>query len=429
MAKCSKRKSARNAVRRERPGKNIPVGMTLVLVLAGTCSTLRAADDRPDHNYQNRLPSTKSVNIDKQITDVTHVEVYKTAKGPKWNSWTRCWFTPEGYLRVSFLDITGGQPGMKPDYGYEYASAEVLAKQGIKRCSRWCESQDAGRTWKPIRQIDASDPLKPRPDFFLLLRDRSLLGIGGVWCAWDPEKKDYIRIGHTMAWRSSDGGATWSRPVSLNDPNRMLSFCCLPKQLRDGTIVQPAYGTFDRNKPSPNTDAWLRFSPDGGKSWSEPLVLARGTDTLTNDEPEVVELKNGDLLVVLRHANPKAKSPALYLNCGQIIVTKAASGWKPGPLKQTNMGFRGFPALLRTRDGVLICAGSGNQFNFSFDEGRTWTATRSIADPKYNRHNHYPTLVELADGRILSVYHLGNHWPYPPPDDQWIHATSFRLKR
>ena len=36
---------------------------------------------------------------------------------------------------------------------------------------------------------------------------------------------------------------------------------------------------------------------------------------------------------------------------------------------------------------------------------------------------------ELPDGRVLSVYHVGNHWPYPPPQDEWIHATSFRVRR
>jgi len=93
------------------------------------------------------------------------------------------------------------------------------------------------------------------------------------------------------------------------------------------------------------------------------------------------------------------------------------------------IGHRASKGVLRTRGGVLICAGSGNQFNFSVDEGKTWSDTATIPDPAVGRPNHYPALLELPDGRILSVYHVGNHWPYPPPQDEWIHATSFRVKR
>jgi len=390
----------------------------------------QAGSDRHDHNYQNFLPNGRKVALPVKIEDLKHFCIYKTATGPKWSSWTRAWFTPEGYLRVCFLDISGGPAGLKPDYGYECCRPDVLARDGIKRCYRWCESRDGGATWKMIREVDASDPLKPQPNAFLPLENGSVLGIGGVLAEWDFKKSTYVTICHAMAWLSTDGGQTWGKPVSLNDPNKMGAAWCHPRRLRDGTIVLPCYGEFDKDTPvAPSTDAWLWFSKDGGKRWSEPLLLVRGAPTRTSDEPDVVELANGDLLVTLRHANPKAKGAAVYLNCGQIIVKKTTSGWKPGPLRQTRMGFRGFPILLRTRNGILISAGSGNQFNFSIDEGRTWSATASLADPAYNRHNHYPYLLEMPDGRILSVYHVGNHWTYPPPKEQWIHATSFRLKR
>lgn len=388
----------------------------------------RPPGERTDHNYQDFLPSALPTDVEGLVDDVKHAQVYRTATGPNWSCWTRVWFTPEGYLRVAFTDMSGGPAGITPSYAFEYAPADKLAEQGIKRCRRWCESRDGGQTWQPIREIDASDPLEPQPDFFLLLDDGATLGVGGVWNGWDFDKNTYTTIGHTMAWLSSDGGASLSKPVSLNDPEEMASFCCKPRQLRDGTIVVPAYGTFDKKAPNPTTDAWLWFSVDRGKNWSKPLLLASGIPTRTNDEPTVAELANGDLLVVLRHSNPKAEGAALYTNCGQMVVKRSESGWKPGEWQPTTMGFRGFPELLRTRNGVLICAGSGNQYNFSVDDGKTWSRTIGICDPTYNRHNHYPALTELPDGRILSVYHLGNHWPYPPPEDEWIHATSSRLK-
>ena len=100
-----------------------------------------------------------------------------------------------------------------------------------------------------------------------------------------------------MAYRSSDGGRTWSEPTSPNDPDAMAAYWCHPRQLSEGTIVLPAYGTFEKDNPSPQTDAWLWLSEDGGRTWSEPLLLARGIEARTTDEPEVAELANGDLWI------------------------------------------------------------------------------------------------------------------------------------
>jgi hypothetical protein len=123
----------------------------------------------------------------------------------------------------------------------------------------------------------------------------------------------------------------------------------------------------------------------------------------------------------------KKDGPEVYVNCGQIVVRKVKGEWVAGPHVMTPLGFRGHPVLQRTRAGVLICAGSGNQFNFSVDEGKTWSETQRMEDPAYKRHNHYPMLVEMPDGRVMSIYHFGNDWPYPSPEPQWIHATVFRV--
>ena len=169
-------------------------------------------------------------------------------------------------------------------------------------------------------------------------------------------------------------------------------------------------------------------SRDGGRSWSKPLPLEQGTETLSCEEPEVAELGNGDLLVVMRHCNPsKAGTDDVYVNCGQQVVRNVQGRWVAGPHVMTPLGFRGHPALLRTQEGIVICAGSGNQFNFSIDEGKTWSETIRIDDSAYRRHNHYPVLLEMPDGRIMSFYHMGNDLPYPPPEDEWIHATTFRV--
>jgi hypothetical protein len=390
-------------------------------------------EKRSDWAYENKLPTYNgigSVKLPVRISQVEHHQVYRPETKPSWTSWVRIWFSRDGHLRVSFTELTGGSTKMEPSYVHEYASPEKLKETGLRRYIRWCESKDHGRTWRTIKTLDRSDMYLPHPEDYLLLQDGTLLAVGGIWAGWDYEKKAYENIGQAMIWRSDDEGETWNTPAVLNDPKKIQAYWCHPKQLRDGTIVLPAYGSFDLNNKSPQTDSFLFFSYDGGKTWSEPRLLIKGTETMTNDEPEVVELENGDLLVVLRHANltlPEDKG--LYMNCGQIIVKKTPAGWQPGEHLLTNMGFRGFPALLRTRENILICTGSIQQFNFSVDNGRTWSPTGSISDPQYPRMNHYPILKELADGRIVSVYHFGNHWPFPPPEDEWIHATFFKVTK
>jgi hypothetical protein len=261
----------------------------------------------------------------------------------------------------------------------------------------------------------------------------TLLGAGGVLHTWNDAEDAITWIGRTLCAYSYDGGTTWKEQVALNDPDEHIMFHeGRLKLLSDGTAVLPVYGQVASHpRPEKNPwDAYLYFSSDGGESWSPPLRLGQGTTTLSFEEPEVVELANHDLLVVMRHSNPsKVGSEEVYVNCGQTVVRKVRGRWRAGPHAMTAMGFRGHPALLRTHDGIVICAGSGNQFNFSLDDGKTWSETIRVEDPTYRRHNHYPVLVETSDGRVMSIYHLGNDWPYPPPEDQWIHATEFRVVR
>jgi hypothetical protein len=389
-------------------------------------------EQRSDWAYEDKLPTYNGIGnvaLPVKISDIEHRQVYRSERKPQWASWVRLWSTRSGDIRVSFTELTGGSVEMKPSYMHEYASPEKLKEAGLQRHLRWCESKDNGQTWQTIKTLDRSDMYIPHPEDYLLLQDGTLLGVGGVWAGWDYEKNTYDTIGRTMVWRSSDEGETWNTPATLNDPKKILSYWCHPKQLRDGTIVLPAYGSYDLNNKSPQTDIFIYFSQDDGKTWSEPLLLDKGTETMTQDEPEVVELENGDLLVVIRHANvtlPEDKG--LYMNCGQIVVKKTPTGWQPGEHKLTNMGFRGFPALLRTRENILICTGSCQSYNFSIDNGQTWSETGRIYQPDYPG-NHYPVLKELPDGRIISVYHYGNHWPFPPPEDEWIHATIFKITK
>lgn len=396
-----------------------------------------------DHVFDDVVRSKDSlanpVALPVEISDVEFRKVYETPVGHKWNSWVHAYRTPGGTIGLNFKTIEGGPSDLESDYKWQLIGPKALAENGIRRTYRHMESKDDGQTWDTVAVQDATDISVPRVAPVLYVDNETLLGVGGINSTWDETVESYdiytlpyVFIGRLDTALSQDNGATWKNWQSLNDTNEQFLICCHPVMLRDGTIVLPAYGKLQRNNDNPKYcwDACLFFSTDGGKSWSEPLVLAMGTPTLSIEEPNVAELDNGDLLVILRHSNPsKTGTLEVYCNCGQIIVKKIDDKWVAGPLMSTPMRFRGMPVVLRTRDGILICAGSGTQYNFSVDEGKTWSDTQISIDPMYNRNSHYPVLMELPDGRIMTIYHMGNDWPYPPPEDQWIHATFLRVTK
>jgi hypothetical protein len=389
-----------------------------------------------DHIFQDILNANdhtgKAVPLNVKITDVEHSKVYETPHGHKWCSWVHMNRNPRGVIHIEFTAIEGGPADLKSEYRWQYNPPEAINAVGISRTYKSVESSDGGKTWKLVGTSDASDISKMRMHPNIWIDEHTVLGTGGINNGWDAEKETYSSIGLATAARSYDDGATWTDYVNLNDTEQdMLYHESRPIRLRDGTIALPVYGQlgYKNRSLSDGFDSMLYFSEDEGRTWSQPLVIGITTKALSFEEPAVVELGNGDLLVMMRHTNRfKADSNEVYVNCGQVVVRKVDGQWAVGPHTLTPMGFRGHPVLLRTRKGVLICAGSGNQFNFSTDDGKPWSKTEPIADPAYKRHNHYPVLQELPDGRILSVYHLGNDWPYPAPEPEWIHATTFRVE-
>jgi hypothetical protein len=389
-----------------------------------------------DHIFDDIRKSSdqtaQSTPLNVEITDLSHFKIYESSQKHKWSCWTHVCQSPRGVLQLTFKNIEGGPDDLKPEYRWQYNNPEALKKAGITRFYKTIESADTGKTWTTIGTSDDSDTSIPRIYPSLWLDDNTILGTGGANSGWDEEKDNYSNIGLAMTARSSDNGKTWCDQVILNDNDKDIFFHeSRIRKLRDGTIVLPAYGQFGyKNKtPYDGWDSVLYFSTDNGLTWSEPLIIGMGSKTLSFEEPAVTELGNGDLLVVLRHTNvTKAGTDEVYVNCGQVVVRKVDNKWVVGPHTMTPMGFRGHPVLFRTRSGVLICAGSGNQFNFSIDDAKTWSQTQYLADPVYNRHNHYPVLIETPDGRVMSIYHFGNDWPYPSPEPQWIHATTFRVK-
>src|SRR5436190_14528944 len=82
-------------------------------------------------------------------------------------------------------------------------------------------SDDAGRNFgKPVRVADVPVlPLSRHRGPRVVFSGKTLLvtAIGGTAVATGPHAHGLPSDGNLMAWRSLDGGKTWSKPVRVND--------------------------------------------------------------------------------------------------------------------------------------------------------------------------------------------------------------------
>jgi hypothetical protein len=146
-------------------------------------------------------------------------------------------------------------------------------------------------------------------------------------------------------------------------------------------------------------------SQDDGVRWR---MLARiptrpGDNAKNYHELHAVETTPGRLLAQIRNHNEA--------NRNETLQSESADGGKtwstPHPI-----GVWGLPShLLRLRDGRIVMsygyrrAPFGNQARISPDAGRTWSEPVTISADGASGDLGYPSTVELADGKLLTVWY------------------------
>ncbi len=146
-----------------------------------------------------------------------------------------------------------------------------------------CQSDDDGQSWHFLAQIPAraGDDPKDYHELHAVETDdgRILVQI---------RNHNQANKGETLQCESSDGGTSWTRPHSIG----VWGLPSFLTRLRDGRILM-SYG--HRRPPFGNQ---ARISDDGGRSWSEAMIIS--ADGVGGDlgYPSTVQIDDGTLITV-----------------------------------------------------------------------------------------------------------------------------------
>ena len=212
-----------------------------------------------------------------------------------------------------------------------------------------------------------------------------------------PREYPFRNVGALWCW-SDNYGLTWRVDHTILVGER-LQACAPPIRTGDGTVMIPAYGRVGRSRTGSSV---LYRSSDGGATWSEGTIIARGTPkTRAYQEPVLMETSPGHLLSMLRVADEK--NPGIFWRCESDDVGDTWS--KPEP---TGILSGACPRLLQVSDGRLLLT-YGRRYEpcgiyacLSEDGGRTWGDTWQLR-PAPDGDQGYTSSIELDAGEILTT--------------------------
>lgn len=350
--------------------------------------------------------------------------IYHSPQSPGYTSWCGAWVMPDGSVMVSFTQATGpveGRP-MAPQevqhrLGWPPAGHPGYDMTGLDMKNVHIRSTDAGTSW----QLASADAFKScmngvTNEAQTALADGTVLrGVFGLYLPYNPELP---QTGFLQ--RSGDKGKSWSKAEVPIDPSKYSTWPRRFRVLSDGRVVllagltrSPA-GSQTRMEFSSVVEPALLISSDAGQTWSGPLsaVLPEQRGGWT-EEFDIAELPTGDLLCIFRRASDAHR--------WQATLRKSGDSWTPQEASQSVLPHSGQPELLLTCEGpILHIATSG--IHWTTDAGQHWHMLELPGSA------YYPRSIQIKDGRIFVVGHIGGDDAYGKID-QSIVMDSFRLTR
>jgi len=192
---------------------------------------------------------------------------------------------------------------------------------------------------------------------------------------------------------STDNGYTWSEEQIFRDElgwmvrNHLLV-------LNNGDIIFPMYDEM----------AWssvFMYSNDNLKSWKKTSILK---STPGNIQPTTVQLKNGNLLSLMRTGRVRNKKNYLWKS---ISFNNGRDWTEPQPTVIPNPNAAVDMVMLDNGNIVLAYNDSFNRrtplnLTLSEDEGKTWKYSRAVETDE--GEFSYPSITQTKDGKIHLTY-------------------------
>ena len=359
--------------------------------------------------------------VEVEAIDYSEKTIYHSPETPGWTSWVGLWQLPDGRIRCTFRQQTGPKDKMKVE-------APLL------------ESLDGGETWKRLEDLSG-----------FTYSAMAVLSDG-----------TFVRADSNGVRRSENGGKTWSKLVYPLPPESYIGGASWVRELKDDRLVlMAAYCKRDdaaaaklKTFPSSGMRKMMSISSDKGKTWGKLIELMSLEDGAC-EESDFCELPNGDLFWVHRcevfpskmtkippGAARMGSDPAnpwtwAYSDRKQSITRKKGNTFVPEKPELMPVPHSGHPMVLYTQEGIILnfqrdgiywTADLGKRWEKLKVYGKHWEKLKIyMPSPFHQRRTWYPRALQLADGKIICIAHVGGDDVYGTVD-QAIFQQTFRLK-
>jgi hypothetical protein len=275
-------------------------------------------------------------------------------------------------------------------------------------------SPDGGKTWNAPKTVLTPEAGKSMADPNMLVAGNRIFVYSSKINAPNKIEKTW-----TIGTESLDNGTTWSEPFEVPTQHQYV----VGKQhngivLRDGSFLMaiawdkwPEMGMAARSEGEMDLTAGVLASRDGRK-WTQHGALHATYDKLTPGgtnglcEPSLVELENGEILMILRSGGTHHY---------QSRSSDGGMTWST-PVPSSLTGHNTPTALLRLQQNPkeIVAVWNNSPLTrtplstaISGDGGRTWSVPRILASTTDGQQVSYPGLTQAADGTIVAVWQQG----------------------
>ena len=255
---------------------------------------------------------------------------------------------------------------------FQYKTASVAGSTLILHHIFYCRSQDQGASFGSCVQVD--EGVMDAPGATIDASSKLWVDGQGEPIAVMASSSPVVQVGTRLVLASYGG-----------------------KTLNLGTLAS-----------APRSRITLYESADEGKTWTPRPVNHDADKTVWQQEPAILPLGGDDWLMQIRTSVQASPGGAGYL-----AQARSSDGGKTWSAFQ-NLDFIGHaPDLYRLKNGALLSAYRGlnasysaasTAFVASVDGGKTWSAPIVVAECG-NKECGYPSLLELADDKLLVVYY------------------------